>query len=204
MLQVIETIAVIVAAIYGVILAARHKMDVVGVVAVAFLVAFGGGTLRDFCLDRTPLFWVRHEEYVAVVLGIAVVGSIVPGWFFRIKGLLRVPDAVGMALFAITGAAYAREAGTGMLTASILGVVTGTFGGVIGDVVCNEIPSLFRKSPMYASCAFAGAWLFLGLQYFGVEPLVATWGGAALIVVMRLAALKWDWCLPATNAEDES
>lgn len=204
MLQAVEYFAVIVAAIYGVTLAVRYNMDVVGVAAVAFLMAFGGGTLRDFCLDRTPLFWMKHEDYLAVVLGIAVVGSLVPRVFFKMGGMLRIPDALGMALYTMTGAGYAIEAGAGMLTASILGVVTGTFGGVMGDVVCNEIPSLFRKSPMYASCAFAGAWLFIGLQHFGVEPGIAAWTGIGLTVSLRLCALRWNWCLPATNLGNEN
>ena len=98
MLPLVESIAVIASAIYGILLACRKEMDVVGVIAVAFAVAFGGGTLRDLCLDRTPLFWIANDHYVMLVMGIAIVGSFIPHLIDHTKRFLDIPDAVGMGL----------------------------------------------------------------------------------------------------------
>lgn len=195
----IEFLAVIVSAVYGVLLAARKGMDVMGVFAVSFAVAFGGGTLRDLFLDRTPLFWIGNPHYPMIVLGIAIFSGVLVGHIGRIKPLLVFPDALGMALFTLTGTAYAMDAGTGLFVAALLGVITGTFGGVLGDVICNEVPSLFTPSPLNATCAFAGAWVYLGLLQGEVTASAALLIGIAVIVLFRLAAVKWNWCFPAVR-----
>ncbi len=200
-MPVVELIAVISSAIFGVLLACRKQMDVVGIFAVAFCVAFGGGTVRDLCLDRHPLFWIAHGHYVIAVFIIALVGSVIPNVIVRLKGVLNIPDAVGLGFFSITGAGYALEAGTPVFVAAILAVVTGTFGGVIADIICNEIPSLFRPAPIYATCAFAGAWVYLLLDRYSTVPhhLVVA-AGVGTIVFLRMLALRWNLQLPATHA----
>lgn len=197
-LVLIEFLAVIVSAIYGVLLAARKGMDVVGVFVVAFAVAFGGGTLRDLFLDRTPLFWIGNAHYPVVVLAIALLSGIILRFVGRIRPYLLLPDALGMALFTLTGTAYAMEAGTSPFVAVLLGVITGTFGGVLGDVICNEVPSLFIPSPLNATCAFTGAWVYWGMLEWGeFAETYALTGGLVTTVAFRLAAVKWNWCFPA-------
>lgn len=198
-LVAIEFLAVIVSSIYGVLLAARKGMDVVGVYAVAFAVAFGGGTLRDLFLDRQPLFWIGNPHYPVITLGIAILSGPILRFVKHIRPLLVVPDALGMALFTLTGTGFALEAGTSPFIACVLGAITGTFGGVLGDMLCNEVPSLFRPSPLNATCAFAGAWVFWGaLQLEAPEPWALA-GGLLVIVATRLAAVKWNWCFPAVR-----
>ena len=196
MIETIEFTAVIAAALFGVILATRHQMDAVGVVTISFAVSFGGGTLRDLFLDRTPLFWIGQDHYAVTVFCIAIVGALIPHVVSKMERFLHVPDAIGMGLFSITGAAFALEEGTSMFIAVILGTVTGTFGGVIGDIICNQVPSLFRTTPLCATCAFAGAWCYVLMVGF-VDKSIAMVVGAAVIVVMRLVAIKWNICLPA-------
>lgn len=195
----IEFLAVIVSAIYGVLLAARKGMDVMGVFAVSFAVAFGGGTLRDLFLDRTPLFWVGNPHYPMIVLGIAVFSGFLVRYIGRIRPLLVFPDALGMALFTLTGTAYAMDAGTGVFVAALLGVITGTFGGVLGDMICNEVPSLFTPSPLNATCSFAGAWVYLGMTHRDFLQPFALVSGIVVIVLFRLAAVRWNWCFPAVR-----
>ena len=192
--------AVIASAIYGILLACRKEMDAVGVISVAFAVAFGGGTLRDLFLDRTPLFWIANDHYVLMVMVIAIAGSLIPNLIAHTKRFLDLPDAIGMGLFTIVGAGYAIESGTSMFIAAILGVVTGTFGGVIGDIICNEIPSLFRPAPIYATCSFAGAWVYLLLEQTPLEHSYNIAAGVGVVVALRLAALKWNWSFPASRA----
>ena len=119
--------------------------------------------------------------------------------FDRTKRFLGLPDAIGMGLFSITGAGYALESGTSLFIAAILAVVTGTFGGVIGDIICNEIPSLFRPAPIYATCSFVGAWVFLLLEQAAVDHTASVLAGVSVIVALRLVALKWNLSLPAAK-----
>lgn len=193
----IEFVAVVVSSIYGILLASRQGMDVVGVFTVAFAVAFGGGTLRDLFLDRTPLFWIGNPHYPMIVLGLAIVSGFVMKHIGRIKPLLLIPDAVGMALFTLTGTGYALEAGTGNFIAAVMGVITGTFGGVLGDMICNEVPSLFKPSPLNATCAFAGAWVYIAVLHFDLSDTIALGAGLIVIVLFRLAAVRWNWSFPA-------
>ena len=174
-------------------------MDVMGVFAVAFAVAFGGGTLRDLFLDRTPLFWIGNPHYPMIVFGIALFSGLILRHVRRIRPLLVFPDALGMALFTLTGTAYAMEAGTHPFVAVMLGVITGTFGGVLGDLLCNEVPSLFIPSPLNATCAFTGAWVYLGVLHLSFPERYALVAGILVIVLFRLAAVKWNWCLPAVR-----
>lgn len=202
MLQVIELLAVISGAIYGVLLARQHKMDFVGVFSLALIVAFGGGTLRDLFLDRHPLFWIRASHYPVIVFGIAIAA------FFTLKvpksseRLLHIPDALGLGFFSIAGADAALGEGTSWFIAAMLGAVTGTFGGVIGDTICNRIPSLFRPStPLYATCSFVGSWVFILLSQIPAAEKLAAPIAISLIILFRLVALRFGWKLPALSAD---
>ena len=193
----IEFLAVMVSALYGILLASRHEMDFVGAYTVAFLAAFGGGTLRDLFLDRQPLFWIGNAHYPVVVFVMCLVASVVIRYLPRIKPFLLIPDAVGMGLFTVAGTAIALEAETSQFIAAILGTITGTFGGVLADVVCNKIPTLFKPAPLCATCSFAGAWIYLACRYFGVAEVWALAVGTVSVVFLRLAAVRWNWTFPA-------
>jgi len=197
MLGLIELLAVIAGGTYGVILARRKQMDFVGVFSVALATAFGGGTLRDLFLDRHPLFWVERHYYPVIVFGLALVICLfkqVPDW---IEKILPLPDALGLGLFSIAGVSVAQELGCSWFVAVLMGVITGAFGGVIGDIVCNEIPSLFSSStPLYATCAFLGCWIYLLLQSLGTPEVLNSLLCITFIVLLRLVALRFNWRLP--------
>jgi uncharacterized membrane protein YeiH len=160
------------------------------------MTAFGGGTLRDLFLDRHPLFWIEHDHYTLIVFALAIATSLIRRIPKPVERLLHLPDALGLGLFSVVGVGYALEAGTGAFVAVLLGTITGTFGGVIGDVVCNEVPSLFRTSPLYATCSFVGCWVYLVLSNTLAQPVIAIAVGILVIVLMRLMALYWNICLP--------
>ena len=193
----IEFLAVVVSAIYGILLASRNEMDFVGAFAVAFLAAFGGGTLRDLFLDRQPLFWIGNAHYPVIVFGISLVGSFLIRFLPRIKPFLLIPDAVGMGLFTVAGTAIALEAGTSWFIAAMLGTITGTFGGVLADIVCNNIPTLFRPAPLCATCSFVGAWIYIACVAVEVPEVWSLTSGIVFVVLFRLAAVKWNWQFPA-------
>ena len=200
----IETLAVIASAIYGVILARRHQMDFVGVFSLAFIVSFGGGTLRDLFLDRHPLFWIREHHYPVIVFVIAIATSLPPKLPDRFKDFLSIPDALGLGLFTVAGTIAALECGTDYFVATLLGVVTGTFGGVIGDVICNQVPSLFRTAPLFATCSFVGSWIFIGLNAWSLTAPWAAPTAIAVIIIFRLAAIRYKWTLPQLEEVDRS
>lgn len=198
MLTLIELLAVISGAIFGVLLARRKQMDFVGVFSVACMTAFGGGTVRDVLLDRHPLFWISHPQYPVIVFAVAAVASLIPRIPHWVERLLHFPDAFGMALFSVTGTDYALETGMAPFVAVLFGVITGTFGGVIGDIVCNEVPSLFRPAtPLYATCAFLGGWVQVGCRWLALPPDIVLWTSTATVVAMRLIALRYQLCLKA-------
>lgn len=203
MLQFIEFLAVLSSACFGILLARSKGMDFIGVCSLAFAVAFGGGTLRDVLLARQPLFWIEHEHYAWVVFTIAIIGSLLPRLPARFEQWLNIPDALGLAFFSVVGARIAVDpAGypLSMFLAALFGVITGTFGGVIGDIASNEVPRLFRPATrLYASCSFVGCWIYLLLRNTTLGESTAMWSGVAVIFLLRLAALRWNLRLPATR-----
>jgi uncharacterized membrane protein YeiH len=194
---VIEVAATAAFALSGVLAAARKRMDAVGVATVAGVTAFGGGTLRDVLLDRRPFFWVEHPEYLWMVLAISVASMLfLRGQHFRLtERAMQWPDALGLGLFAASGTQVALAASMPGLVAMLMGVVTAVFGGVLRDIVCNEVPAAFQDHRPYALCAGAGAATVVGMTTFGATSLWA-WGlGAVMATGLRLLALAFNWQL---------
>ncbi len=182
--------------ISGVIEARRKDMDVVGAGSVAFITAVGGGTIRDILLDRYPIFWIQDARYAIFIFVLAAIA------FYGIRTAriattaILIPDAFGLGLFAVTGATYAVESHASLFVASLLGVITGVFGGVLRDVICNEIPAVFARTQLYATCALLGALVFLFLDRAGVSVDIAVPAGVLSTVILRLAAIRFDLRLP--------
>ena len=193
--------AVAVNALTGVLDAGRKKMDLVGVTMVGCATALGGGTVRDLLLDR-PVFWIGDQTYLVVALATTL------AVFFAVRGLrlpprlFLIPDAVGLALFTIVGTQVALEWQAPWLVASLLGVITGVVGGVLRDVLCNEVPLVFVRGELYASAAWFGALVLVGLQALGLSPVVAAWIGMAAVLAARLLAMAYRITLP-TYSERE-
>jgi uncharacterized membrane protein YeiH len=188
-------LAVSASAISGTLEARKHEMDIVGATTVAFVTAFGGGTIRDLLLGRTPIFWVTDPwlsiaTFVIAVIAFYLLDRISDRW-------LILPDALGLGFFSILGATYAMQMDLSLLIISIVGVITGMFGGILRDVLCNKIPGVFqRDTELYATCAFIGAWVFILLVKLNVDTSLASWAGTFVIVVLRLAAVRWKLTLP--------
>lgn len=193
-----EVAGIIVFAISGILEARKRGLDIVGTYAVALVTAFGGGTLRDLCIGRRPLFWIEHDWYlalIALITVIAVVGRLnsSPRWVIR---LYEVTDAFGLGLFSVVGVAYAFGAGCGVLAALVLGVITAITGGVLRDVLCNEIPYVFRKTELCATCALLGGAVYWLLLYSFGLPTLALILGTAVVVMLRLLSVWYGVRLP--------
>ena len=194
----VEALAILAFALSGVIEGARKRLDVVGVSVVAGLAAFGGGTLRDVLLDRRPLFWIEHPGWLwgVLALGIAAMLLMRARHLAPTERAMQWPDAIGLALFNASGLQIALAAGLPALPAVLMGVVTATFGGVLRDIVCNEIPQAFSDHRPYAVCAFAGGWLGVAAASAGMGE-----GGVLLLttgstLALRALAVVFDWRLP--------
>ncbi|MBB3222009.1 trimeric intracellular cation channel family protein [Pseudoduganella umbonata] len=194
LVTVIEVIAILVGAFSGFVEARRKRMDIVGVIIVAFIAAFGGGTLRDILLDKRPLFWVQHQEYTILlfVLALAVAPFMKHLRHIVSERLIVIADAMGLGLFAVAGVSQALAAEMPVFIAAMMGVITGIFGGVLRDIVCNEVPMVFRDGKPYAICAFFGCWLYILLRQVEISEDVALWSSAATITVLRLVTWKFD------------
>ncbi|MFO1329745.1 MAG: trimeric intracellular cation channel family protein [Rubrivivax sp.] len=195
----IEAVAIVAFALSGLIEAARKRLDAVGVVVVAGLTAFGGGTLRDVLLDRRPFFWVQHAAWLWVLLLLCIVamGVLRARHLAPTERAMQWPDALGMGLFAAGGTQVALAAQMPAIVAVLMGMVTAVFGGVLRDIVCNQIPSAFSDHRPYALCAFAGGWAVVGAQALGLGEGAALASGAALAGALRVAVLLTGWRLPA-------
>ncbi|MGV7210326.1 trimeric intracellular cation channel family protein [Oxalobacteraceae bacterium A2-2] len=197
LITIIEIMAILVGALSGFVEARRKRMDIVGVFTVAFITAFGGGTLRDILLDKRPLFWVMHQEYAILIFVLALIAAPLMKTLRQIisERVIVIADAIGLGLFAVAGVAQAQAAQMPIFIASMMGVITGIFGGVLRDIVCNEVPMVFRDGKPYAICAFFGAWMYIGLQYTTVSDDFALWASAAFITVIRLVTWQFGWRL---------
>ena len=199
---VAEAAATIAFAVSGVIEGARKRLDAVGICVVGGLAAFGGGTIRDVLLDRRPLFWAEHPGWVWTLLGLCLAAMV----FMRARHFepteraIQWPDAIGLGLFTASGTQISLDSGAPHVVAVILGVVTAVFGGVLRDIVCNEIPRAFSDHRPYAICSFAGGWVMVSAQLAGLPDWMAVLATALVTTALRVLAIARDWRLPAWRA----
>lgn len=192
-------------AISGALAAGRRHMDLGGVVVLGSIVAVGGGTLRDLLLNRTA-FWVVDPNFlVAGALTAALMVPIIrfrPVSWRRTQGLVQVFDAIGLALFVVTGINIALKSGANLMAAAVIGIVSGIGGGVIRDVLADEIPSVLKGGRLYMTAALAGALAYLGLLWLGVSPLLTIGPPILIVLGVRFASLRYDLRLPTVGLSD--
>ncbi len=191
-----DPVAIAVFAASGALVASRKQLDPVGFMLIATVTGLGGGTVRDLLLGRTPVFWLGAPLLLAVCCGVALLVFLTAHRLeSRFQALLWA-DALGLALYAVVGAEVALVAGADPWAAVLLGTITATFGGMLRDVICAELPLILRRE-IYATAAAAGAMLFVGLRAAGTGRDAAMAAGMALGFVIRAAAISRGWSLPA-------
>ncbi len=165
---VFEVIAVVLAALSAMITAAKKNLDFVGTYALAVVTAFGGGTIRDVLLDRRPFFWVSRWEYLIIIFALCipfVYSKRVHDFSRRLVARGEFVDALGLGFFSVVGVTMALELRLPSAVAVLMGVVTATGGGIMRDMLVNEIPVVFRHgTTLYTTSAFAGAVVFILLE----------------------------------------
>lgn len=191
----IEVTAVLVFAYSGLVNARRAGFDMVGVLTIGIVTAFGGGTIRDVLLGNHPLYWITHWEFLVFIMLLLPIELLLLRLNRDISsgGVLMIIDAIGLGLFTASGVGIALSMNTPYLPSAFIGVITATFGGVVRDILCNQKPQLFLPTePLYATCAFAGAWIFIALIGLGVAPPVAILSCIASVFLLRILAVRFD------------
>lgn len=179
----------------GALVASRKQMDLVGFILLGTVTGIGGGSIRDVLLGELPVFWVAEPAYLVTCVAVSATAYFlahIPQSRYR---LLLWFDAVGMALFAVTGAERALHADASPVVSVTMGVITATFGGMIRDILGGESPIILRKE-IYVSAALAGAAAFVALSAVEFPREVALTAGFMTAVLIRFAALRWNWSLP--------
>lgn len=194
-MAVLDWFGLCVFAMTGALVASRKQMDIAGFALLSCVTGIGGGTIRDLVLGQAPVFWVQQPAYIVTCLAVACLA-----FFFaqfpqsRYQYLLWL-DAIGLAVFAVTGAERAHDLGMGPVIAVTMGVITATFGGIIRDLLGGETPVILSRE-IYITAALVGAGVVVSLDHFGVIREVALVLGFASAMTLRAAGLTWGLSLP--------
>tara|TARA_R110002073_G_scaffold72537_1_gene177370 strand:+ start:362898 stop:363509 length:612 start_codon:yes stop_codon:yes gene_type:complete len=197
-LDILGTIAF---AISGALVAINKKFDPFGVLIIAFVTAIGGGTLRDVLIGRNPVAWMLDLNYVYTILGATIFTIIIRKKIAYLSTSLLLFDTIGLGIFTIIGTEIGVQQNLHPLISIALGTITATFGGVIRDTLCNEIPVIFRKE-IYASACIIGAITFLALQKLNLETNAVYLTTVIIVIVVRLVAVKFKLSLPTFYPKD--
>jgi len=203
LLYALDLIGVAVFAISGALAAGRKHLDLLGVIVLGLVTAVGGGTIRDVLLDRQPIFWLADPAYVLVIVASALMTVAYVRWRPPPAGALLYADAIGLAMFSVTGAQIAERAGLPAVAGVMLGTITGSAGGVVRDVLSAEIPLVLRRGNLYASAAILGTSAYFLLVTVGARRAVATWIGMGIVASVRLASITWGLQLPVFALEGD-
>lgn len=194
-LLALDVFGVAVFAASGALTASRKEMDLVGFILIAIVTGIGGGTIRDLLLDRGAVFWIQAPWYLWLCAAVAtVVFALAPRIESRREPLLWA-DAIGLATFSVLGAATAAEAGTAPGVTILMGAITATFGGLIRDVLCAEVPLILRRE-IYLTAAAAGAFTYVVLDTLSLPHAIALLAGFLVALGLRAVGLIFKLSLP--------
>jgi uncharacterized membrane protein YeiH len=192
---IIDILGTIAFAISGVLVAMNKKMDPFGILIIAFVTAVGGGTLRDILIGQTPVGWMNDMTLTYVILGSAVFAVILRNKINYLRTSLFLFDTIGIGLYTVIGIEKGLSAGLHPIICIALGTMTACFGGVIRDILCNEIPVIFRKEIYATACILGGLSYFL-IRKLPLESDFVFMIAGAIVILVRLLAVKFKIALP--------
>lgn len=194
--QIIDILGTIAFAISGVLVALSKKLDPFGVFIIAFVTAIGGGTLRDVLIGKTPVFWMLDMTFLYVIAASTLFAVIFRFKLDKLRKSLFLFDTIGIGLYTVVGIEKGMLVGLHPLICIALGTMSACFGGVLRDILCNEIPVIFRKE-IYATACIVGGMVYFGLSALDIieNNLVFVISGVVVIVV-RLVAVIFKISLP--------
>ncbi len=196
MFYTLDILGTIAFAISGVLVAFNKKMDLFGVLIIAFVTAVGGGTLRDLLIGNTPVSWMTDMTYTYVILGSAIFAIIFRSKINYLRTSLFLFDTIGIGLYTVVGIEKGLNAELHPIICIALGTITASFGGVIRDILCNEIPVIFRKEIYATACILGGLTYFL-LNEFPIKTDYVFVVSGLVVILVRLLAVKFKIALPS-------
>lgn len=195
MLIYIYMMAITAEAMSGALAAGRRNMDFFGVAVIAFLTALGGGTVRDILLGNFPITWTQHPLYIYITITGGLATIVLARFMRHLHQLFLVLDAIGLVAFTVIGCNVALRLGYDTVVVVMAGIITGIFGGIIRDIMCNRMPQVLRHE-LYASVSLVVALLYLALRHQGVNESVNLLAAFSVGLLLRMSAIRWKLSLP--------
>ncbi|NJY62232.1 trimeric intracellular cation channel family protein [Salinimicrobium sp. CDJ15-81-2] len=189
-------------AISGALAAMNRRLDLFGIFIIAFVTAIGGGTIRDILIDNTPVTWMENTIYIYLIGVVTIITIIFRTQLDRLKKSLFLFDSIGLGIFTITGVELGIQNDLNPIICITLGAMTGTFGGVIRDILCNEIPVIFRKE-IYATASIMGGLAFILLHELNLNQDLIYIVTSLTVILIRLMAVKFKISLPSFYLSEE-
>ncbi|MGA7779569.1 MAG: trimeric intracellular cation channel family protein [Paraburkholderia sp.] len=201
LLHTLYLIAIVAEAMSGALMGMRRGMDRFGLCLIGTVTALGGGTVRDVLLGHYPLAWISHPDYVLITIMAAAIAAAGARWLRHLQNLFVSVDALGLIAFTIIGCDIASTLALSPLIVVLAGAITGVCGGMLRDLLCNEMPLVLRQD-LYASIALGAAALYLALQHVGVAHGVATLVVLVSGFTVRMLAVRFRWQFKVFTAAD--
>lgn len=202
-ITLIDILGTIAFAISGVLTAMHKRMDAFGILIIALVTSIGGGTLRDVLIGKTPVTWMQDQIFPYVILGTAVFAVIFRNKLKYFRRSLFLFDTIGIGLYTITGVQVSLAFGLDPIICVILGTVSACFGGVLRDILCNDIPIIFHKE-IYATACILGAVVYIFLTQFEISQTISMTLAGAVIITIRILAVVFEWQLPSLYKKEST
>jgi uncharacterized membrane protein YeiH len=203
LLQAIYLIAIAAEAATGALTGMRRRIDLFGIAVVGTVAALGGGSIRDMILGHYPLGWVAHPEYLIFTVGAALMAGLLARRLHRLKNAFLVLDALGLVAFTVIGCNIAAATGVHISIVVLMGMVTGVFGGLLRDVICNQVPLVLQRD-LYATVSLVTGILYVSLLHFDFDSDVATTAAIGIGFSLRLIAIRFALALPVLEKRTNS
>jgi uncharacterized membrane protein YeiH len=199
-MKIIDFIAycgIFVFAITGALKAREKHLDLLGAGVIAFITAFGGGTIRDVLLGIKPVSWLNNYFLLLLVIAAMIIVFLINENFRKkFRKTMLISDAIGLGLFTAVGLGIALDFGLHPIYAVAMGVITATFGGLLADILLNEVPGILVKGELYASCSLFGGIIYITLDYFQFNTNICLWVCTIAVFALRIYSIKKKITLP--------
>src|SRR5690349_14503586 len=186
LLDVISYMGIFVFAITGALKARTHRMDIFGATVLAFVTAYGGGTTRDLLIGIRPVNWINDYLALSLVVSAVIIVAFVNPNFTKFRRTIFITDAIGLGMFTAAGIEVSLLHDVNNTYAVVMGMITGTFGGFIADVLSNTVPDLLKRSELYATASLAGGIVYVTIQSFNASHNAALISCVVIIVIVRI------------------
>jgi uncharacterized membrane protein YeiH len=201
-IQTIDILGTVAFAISGVLVAMNKRVDPFGVFIIAFVTAVGGGTFRDLLIGYTPVFWMKDMTFIYVIAGATLIAVIFRNYIKHLRRSLFLFDTIGIGLYTVIGIEKGLNADLHPIICIALGTMSACFGGVIRDILCNEIPVIFRKEVYATACILGGVFYLILGEFIGDQNLVFVFA-LSVFIAIRLLAVIFIISLPTIYRKEE-